>query len=64
MILAHIHHLTPGSCQFEMFLTHVIKVDKREVLRLYYKHVHVPLLFLGFPGKLPLCNQHKATSTY
>ena len=47
-----------------MFLTHVIKVDTREVLRLYYKHIHVPLLFLVFPGKLPLCSQHKVTSTY
>ena len=37
-----------------MFLTHVIKVDKREVFRLYYKHIHVFLLFLVFPGKLPL----------
>ena len=37
-----------------MFLTYVIKVDKREVLRLYFEHIHVLLLFLVFPGKLPL----------
>ena len=37
-----------------MFLTYVIKVDKREVLRLYFKHIHMLLLFLVFPGKLPL----------
>ena len=27
----------PGSSRFKMFLTNVIKVDKREVLRLYFK---------------------------
>ena len=37
-----------------MFLAYVIKVDKREALRLYFKHIHVPLLFLVFPLKLPL----------
>ena len=37
-----------------MFLTCVIKADKREVLRLYFKHIHVLLLFLVLPGKLPL----------
>ena len=40
-----------------MFLTYVIKVDKREVPRLYFKHICVVLLFLDFPGKLPLCPQ-------
>ena len=39
------------------FLTYVIKVDKREVLRLYFKHIHVILLFLVFSGKLPLCSE-------
>ena len=29
-----------------MFLTYVIKVDEREVLRLYFKHICVLLLFL------------------
>ena len=29
---------------------YVIKVDKREVLRLYFKHIYVLLLFLGLPG--------------
>ena len=38
-----------------MFLTYVIKVDKREVLRLYFKHIFVVSLFLDFPGKLPFC---------
>ena len=36
-----------------MFLTYVIKVDKREVPRLYFEHIQVLLLFLVFPGKLP-----------
>ena len=37
-----------------MFLRYVIKVDKREVHRLYYKHIHMLLLCLVFPGKLPI----------
>ena len=40
-----------------MFLTYVIKVDKREVLRLYFKHIYVLLLFSVFQVKLPLCSQ-------
>ena len=36
-----------------MFLTYVIKIDKREVLRLYFEHIYVLLLFSVFPGKLP-----------
>ena len=40
-----------------MFMTNVIKVDKREVLRLYFKHIHVLLWVLVFPGKLPLCDE-------
>ena len=40
-----------------MFLTDVIKVDKREVLRLYFKHIYVLLLVSDFPGKLPLCSK-------
>ena len=43
-----------------MFLTYVIKVDKREVPRLYFKHIHVLLLSLVFPGKLPLCSQSES----
>ena len=43
-------------------LTYVIKVDKREVLRLYFNHIHVLLLFLVFPGKLPLCSQSESFS--
>ena len=39
------------------FLTCVIKVDKKEVLGLYFKHIHVLLLFVVFLGKLPLCSQ-------
>ena len=42
---------------FKMFLTYVIKVDKIEVFRLYFEHSYVLLLFLAFPGKLPLCSQ-------
>ena len=37
-----------------MFLAYVIRVDKREVLRLYFKHIYVLLLFSAFLGKLPL----------
>ena len=40
-----------------MFLTYIMKVDKREVLRLYFMHIHVLLWFLAFPGKLPLCGE-------
>ena len=38
-----------------MFLKYVIKVDKREVLKLYFKHIRVLLVFSVFPGKLSLC---------
>ena len=38
-----------------MFLAYLIKVDKREVHRLYFEHIYVLLLFSVFPGKLPLC---------
>ena len=54
MILTHIPFCPSGSGQFDMFLTYVIKVDKTEVLRLYFKHIHVLLLFLVFLGKFPL----------
>ena len=47
-----------------MFLTYVIKVDKREVLRLYFKRIHVLLLFLDFPGKLPLSGEVNNFSSY
>ena len=40
-----------------MFLTYVIKVDKREVFRLYIEHIHVLLSFLVYPGKLPSYSQ-------
>ena len=36
-----------------MFLTDVMKVDEREVLRLYYKHIHLLLLFLVFQENYP-----------
>ena len=49
----------PGSGQFDTVLTYVIKVDKREVLRLYFKHNHVVLLFFVYPGRLPLFSQNK-----
>ena len=51
------HYLTPGSGQIHTFLTYVIKVDEREVLRLYFKHIYMLLLFLVFPGKLFLCHK-------
>ena len=54
--LAHITLLT-WSGQCDMFFTYVIKVDKREIRRLYSKHIHVLSLFLLFPGKLPLCGK-------
>ena len=40
-----------------MFLTYVIKVDKREVLRLYFKHTYVLLLLSDFLVNLPLCGK-------
>ena len=40
-----------------MFLRYVIKVDKREVLKVYFEHIYMLLLFSVFPGKLPLCDQ-------
>ena len=43
-----------------MFLRYVIKVDKREVHRLYFKHIRVLLLFLVFPGKVPLRSQSES----
>ena len=33
-----------------MFMTYVIKVDKKEVLMLYFKHICVVSLFLDIPG--------------
>ena len=44
------------TCQFAD-KSYVIKVDKRQILRLYSKHICMFLLFLVFPGKLPLCGQ-------
>ena len=52
----------PGSGQFDIFFTYVIKVDKREVLRLYLKHICVLLLFLVSPVKLPFCSQLKVNN--
>ena len=40
-----------------MFSKYVIKVDKREALRLYFENIQMFLLFLVFPVKLPLCDQ-------
>ena len=57
----HMHYLPPPppprSGQFHVFVTYVIKVDKRKVLRLYFEHIYVLLLFFVFPGKLPLCHK-------
>ena len=36
------------KAQLHMFLTYAIKVDKREELRLYFKHIYVLLLFSVF----------------
>ena len=36
-----------------MFLTYVIKVDKREVIRLYFKRIHVLQFFLVFQENYP-----------
>ena len=46
---------------FKMFLTYVIKVDKREVLTLYFKDIHVVLVFSVYPdrGKFPLYSQNE-----
>ena len=40
-----------------MFLRYVIKVDNREVPRLYLKHIDMLLLFSVFREKLPLRGQ-------
>ena len=59
-----------------MFLTYVIKVDKRDIFRLYFKHtcIHVVLVFLVFQenylyvvkvnnfGSYPLCDLLNQTS--
>ena len=37
-----------------MFLTYVIKVDKREVLRLYFEHIYVAVVVFGFSRKITL----------
>ena len=39
---------TLDQAKFDMFLTYVIKVDEREILRIYNKHIVVLLLFLLF----------------
>ena len=56
--------LPPGSGQIDRFLTNfinvgkgVIKVDKRKILILYFKHICILLLLSVFPGKLLLCNK-------
>ena len=36
-----------------MFLAYLIKADKREVPRLYFKHICVLLLFLVFQENYP-----------
>ena len=36
-----------------MFFIYVIKVDKREVLRLYFEHIYVLLLFSLFLENYP-----------
>ena len=36
-----------------MFLKYVIKIDKRKVLRLYFEHFHVLLLFIVFQENYP-----------
>ena len=47
---------SPRSGQFDMFLTYIIKVDKREVLRLYFKHTRAFVVF-SFSRKITLCSQ-------
>ena len=49
----------PGSGQFHMFLIYVIKVDKREEVRLNFEHIYVLLLFLFFQeSNYQLCKFH------
>ena len=36
-----------------MFLTYVIEVDKRKLVRLHFRHIRVLLLFLVFPENYP-----------
>ena len=54
----------PGSGSFKMFLRYVNKGDKRELLRLFFEHIYMLLLFPGFPGKLPLCDQSEEFGSY
>ena len=47
-----------------MFLTYVIKADKRELLSLYFKPICELLLFMAFPGKLPLFGKMNNFGSY
>ena len=38
-----------------LFFRYLSKIDAPAHLRLYFKHICAVLLFLDFPGKLPLC---------
>ena len=55
IILGHIHYLTPCIKPISEVFTYVIIVDKREVLTVYFEHIHVIMLCLVFLGELPFC---------
>ena len=47
-----------------MFLTYVMKVNKREVLRLYFEHNYVLLLFLVFQENYPYAVKVNDSGSY
>ena len=47
-----------------MFLAYVIKVDKREVPRLYFEHIYVLLLFSVFQKSYPHAVKKKKFGSY
>ena len=53
--LVTIHFWPLGSGQFDMFWRYLIKVNEGEILRQYFKHICLLLLFIVFLGK---CHWH------
>ena len=66
LFLALTSYTCSATCSWPYLL---LVLPPVKVLRLYFKHIHVLLLFLVFPGKLPLCSQSssivdRGTSTF
>ena len=55
---------SPGSGQFHMFLAYVIKVDKREVPRLYFEHIMCSCCFRFFQENYPYAVKKKNVGSY